>query len=231
MEDPSLFDPDLWCQLGFAEHRERLAAALLAALADSDGVESVVVEAGTIGREYDLTAAVETDVGRLRTPLWSHARAKVFCDASIHVANRAPLAPVHAVREAAEQLRRRLNVRFALESRGLTVSLAPAEGVDRTWTAERSLFRNRTAVTREDRVHGNAEEDVRDLLARFYVGPSLRVSGEDGTVFLLPDASEVEGPVVTLCHSCGRWSEGGHAECPGCGAVADVVIAARPPRR
>ena len=57
MEDPSLFDPDLWCTYSFPEHRERLAAALLTALADSPGVESVVIEAGTVGREYDLTAA------------------------------------------------------------------------------------------------------------------------------------------------------------------------------
>jgi hypothetical protein len=194
-------------------------------------LNEVVVEAGTLGREYDLTAMIETDVGRLRTPLWAHARATVFCDSSVHPANRRQLAPENAVREAADRLRRRLNVTFSLESRGLTLTMVPEEGVERVWTAERSLFRNRTAVTREDRVLNAADVDVRDLLAHFYVGPSLRVVAEDGTAFLLPEASEAEGPLVTLCHACGRWSEGAHSQCPHCAAVTEVVIAARPPRR
>jgi hypothetical protein len=231
MEHPELFDPEQWSLLGFPERRERLAVALLTALEESDAVAEVVIEAGTVGREYDLTAMVETDVGRLRTPLWSHARASVFCDPSVHVANRMRLAPGHAVREAAERLRARLAVPFALESRGLTVTMTPAEGVERTWTAEHSRFRKRTAVTREDRVQDAGDEDVRDLLGRFYQGPSLRLVGEDGSVFLLPEASEAEGPLVSLCHACGRWSEGAHAHCPDCGGTADIVIAARPPRR
>src|SRR5690606_25292946 len=133
-----------------------------------DGVTDVVVEAGTLGREYDLTAVVETDVGALRAPLWSHARAMVFCDPSVHPANRERFAPGHAVRAAEEALRGRLSVPFTLESRGLTVTLAPREGVERVWTAERSLFRNRTAVTREDRLLEGGAEDVRDLLGHFY---------------------------------------------------------------
>ena len=226
-----LFDPEEWCGGSFTEHRERLAEALRDELGAMEGVTEVVVEAGTVGREYDLTAMVETDVGRLRTALWSHARAAIYCDPSVHPANRAQLAPGHAVREAADRLRRRLGARFSLESRGLTVEMSPEEGVVRTWTAERALFRNRTAVTREDRVENAGDVDVRDLLAHFYVGPSLRVTGADGTAFLLPEASEVEGPLATLCHACGRWSEGAHASCPDCGAVGEIVIAARPPRR
>ena len=231
MEDSALFDPERWCALGFAEHRALLADALRAELGEGSGVTGVVIEAGTVGREYDLTAMVETDVGRLRAPLWSHARAAIYCDGSIHAANRRQLAPGLAVREAADLLRRRLSVRFSLESRGLTLTMTPEEGVERTWTAERSLFRNRTAVSREDRVLDAGEVDVRDLLAHFYVGPSLRVVGEDGSGFLLPEASEVEGPLVTLCHACGRWSEGAHAACPHCAGAVDVVVAARPPRR
>ena len=88
-----LFSPDRWCVLSFAEKRDALAEALRSALADFDAVKEVVIEAGSIGREYDLTALVETDVGRLRTPLWSHARATLFCDSSVHAANREPLAP------------------------------------------------------------------------------------------------------------------------------------------
>jgi hypothetical protein len=231
MAELDLSDPQGWCGRTFADHRALLAGALREALSDIDGIRDVVIEAGTVGREYDLTAMVETDVGRLRTPLWSHARASLFCDESVHEANRRQVAPGHALREAADRLRRRLTVRFSLESRGLTITMTPEEGVERVWTAERSLFRNRTAVTREDRVQNAAEVDVRDLLAHFYVGPSLRVLGEDGTVFLLPEASEVEGPLVTLCHACGRWSDGAYATCATCGAIGDVVVAARPPRR
>lgn len=226
-----LFDPGEWCGHSFGEHREWLADAIRAELAGVEGVTEVSIEAGTVGREYDLTAMVETSVGRLRTPLWSHARAVIYCDPSIHAANRAQLAPGLAAKEAGDRLRRRLSVSFRLESRGLTITLFPEDGVERTWTAERALFRNRTAVTREDRVENAGEVDVRDLLAHFYSGPSLRVTGEDGTAFLLPEASEVEGPLATLCHACGRWSEGAHASCPQCGAAAEVVIAARPPRR
>jgi hypothetical protein len=231
MEDPGLFEPEEWCRHSFAEHRALLAGAVSAELEDTGVVNEVVIEAGTVGREYDFTARVETDAGRLRTPLWSHARATVFCDPSVHPANRRQLAPGYAAREAAGRLRVRLAVPFTLESRGLTLTLTPEAGVERTWTAEHSLFRKRTAVTREDRVQNAADTDVRDLLAHFYVGPSLRLVGDDGTAFLLPEASEAEGPLVSLCHACGRWSEGPHPRCPGCGAVAEVVIAARPPRR
>ena len=231
MSDDALHDPEAWCALGFAEQRALLAAALRERLGGSEGVNDVVIEAGTIGREYDLTAMVETDVGRLRTPLWSHARAAIYCDPSVHGANRRQLAPALAVEEAADRVRRRLSVRFSLESRGLTVTMTPEEGVERLWTAERSLFRNRTAVTREDRVHNAGEVDVRDLLAHFYTGPSLRVTGEDGSAFLLPEASEAEGPLVSLCHACRRWSDGAHPSCPDCGEPVDVVTAARPPRR
>lgn len=232
MSDVDLFDPDAWCSLSYAQRRDALAAALGRELENMSGVESVSIEAGGPGREYDLTVMVQTDVGRLRTPLWSHGRATIYCDASVHPANRRQLAPGLAVREAADRLRRRLAVPFELESRGLTVRLQPEDGVERTWTAERSLFRNRTAVTREDRVLNPADGlDVRDLLAHFYAGPSLRLLGADGQAFLLPEASEVEGPVVTLCHGCNRWSEGAHESCPDCGSTADVVIAARPPRR
>ena len=168
MAELDLSEPQAWCGRTFAEHRALLADALRAALSDIDGVKDVVIEAGTLGREYDLTALVETDVGRLRTPLWSHARAALFCDESVHEANRRQHGPGHAVREAADRLRRRLTVRFSLESRGLTVTMTPEEGVERVWTAERSLFRNRTAVTREDRVQNAGEVDVRDLLAHFW---------------------------------------------------------------
>ena len=231
MAELDLFDPEAWCGLSFLEHRSHLAEALLGELEDEEGVTGVQVEAGAPGREYDLTAAVQTDVGTLRSPLWSHARAVIFCDPSIHAANRRQLAPGLAVRETADRLRRRLNVSFALESRGLTLGLSPEEGVERVWTAERSRFRNRTAVTREDRVlHPPEDLDVRDLLAHFYEGPSLRVSGE-GESFLLPGASEVEGPLVSLCRACHRWSEGARESCDGCGGPTEVVIAARPPRR
>jgi hypothetical protein len=230
MQD-DLFEPDRWCGLPFAEHRALLAAAVVEALRGEPGVVEVVVEAGTLGREYDLTVALDTDVGRMRTPLWSHARAAIFCDPSVHPANRRQLAPGLAVRDAVDRLRRRLAVPFALESRGLTLTLAPEEGVERVWTAERSRFRNRTAVTREDRVANADEVDVRDLLAHFYAGPSLRAVGEDGTAFLLPAASEVEGPTVSLCQACHHWAEGALQQCPECGGPTDVVIAARPPRR
>lgn len=225
-------DPEQWCPLSFADRREALAEALRAALDGIEGVREVVIEAGTPGREYDFTAMVETDAGRLRTPLWSHARALVFCDPSIHPANRRQLAPSRAVDAAADQLRRRLSVPYSLESRGLTVTTAPEEGVERVWVAERSVFRNRTAVIREDRVtNAAADIDLRDLLAHFYTGPSLRLVSKEGEPFLLPAASDAEGPRVTLCPACGRWFEGSHDRCPECGGDSDVVIAARPPRR
>jgi hypothetical protein len=231
MDRSGLEEPGAWCGLGFAEQRRLLAEALREALAGAPGVEEVVVEAGTPGREYDLTVMVQSDVGRLRTPLWSHGRAMIYCDESVHEANRRQLAPALAVADAADRLRRRLSVEFRLESRGLTLTLQPEEGVERVWTAERSLFRNRTAVTREDRVLNPGEVDVRDLLAHFYVGPSLRVTGEGGDPFLLPAGSEAEGSLVSLCWGGGHFSEGSHASCPACGGSTDVVIAARPPRR
>lgn len=231
MAELDLFDPEAWCGLPFLEQRAHLAEALLRELGEPGGVTGVQVEAGAIGREYDLTAAVQTDVGTLRTPLWSHARAAIFCDPSVHPANRRQLAPGLAVSEAADRLRRRLSATFSLESRGLTITTSPEDGVERVWTAERSRFRNRTAVTREDRVLNPPEElDVRDLLAHFYEGPSLRVTGE-GEAFLLPAASDVEGPLVSLCRACHRWSEGPAARCEECGGPVEVVVAARPPRR
>jgi hypothetical protein len=232
MSENDLLDPDDWCSLSFLDQRARIARSIYEEIKGSPGVKEVVVEAGSQGREYDLTVAVHTDVGTLRTPLWSHARATIFCDPSVHAANRRQLAPILAVREAAERLRRRLDVPYSLESRGLTVQLAPEDGVERVWTAERSLFRNRTAVTREDRVLNAAPDlDVRDLLAHFYVGPSLRLVNADGEAFLLPPAVEVEGPTVSLCQSCSRWHDGALESCPSCGGPVDVVIAARPPKR
>jgi hypothetical protein len=123
-------------------------------------------------------------------------------------------------------------VPFTLEARGLTLKLEPEPGVERTWTAERSRFRNRTAVTREDVVTAKAAEmDVRDLLAHFYTGPSLRAVADDGTAFLLPAASDEEGRLVTLCAACGRWHDDASAACPDCGDPTEVVLATRPPRR
>lgn len=228
---PELSDPDLWAPLSDRERRDLLAAALLEALEGAPGVAGTRIEVGPVERPYDLTAVVETDVGDLRTPLWSHARASVFVDPSIHPANRKQLAPGKSLAEAAERLRARLAVPFRLESRGLTATMAPEPGVERSWTAERARFRNRTAVTREDVVSNAAEVDVRDLLAHFYTGPALRMVGEDGTAFLLPAAPEAEGPLVSLCHGCGRWAEGAVAACPGCGGAVETILAVRPPRR
>jgi hypothetical protein len=232
MPENQLLDPDLWCSLSFLERRALLANTIRRELGDESGVTDVTVEAGSLGREYDLTVVVDTDAGRLRTPLWSHARATIFCDPSVHEANRRQLAPSKAVAEAVDRLKRRLNVPYSLESRGLTFQLAPEDGVERSWTAERSLFRNRTAVTREDRVLDAAPDlDVRDLLAHFYVGPSLRLVGADGEAFVLPAAVEAEGPLISLCSACSHWSDGAVESCPSCGGAVDVVIAARPPKR
>ena len=189
------------------------------------------IEAGTVDRPYDYTAVVETDVGNLKTPLWSDARARIFCDPSIHAANRRQLAPGLDLRKAAEQLRSRLDVRFSLETRGLTLAMTPEPGVQRTWTAERARFRDRTAVSREDVIEKAADVDLRDLLAHFYSGPSLRAVAEDGTAFLLPAASEEEGRLVTLCLACRRWAEGAAATCAECGGPVETVLAARPARR
>lgn len=230
--DEELLDPDLWCALDFAARRERLVAALTRELGALPGVTGIFVEVGPIGREYDLTALIETDVGRLRSALWSQVRAELFCDASIHPANRAGFAPLHAVREAADRLRTRLAVPYQLESRGLTFVLHPEEGVERTWSAEHSAFRKRTAVVREDRVAGAADLDVRDLLTHFYSGPSLRLVSSQGEAFLLQAGNEVEGPLITLCHGCAKWAEGSLSRCEECGSAhLETVIAARPPRR
>lgn len=231
MDFPELFDPDLWCPLSARERRDLLARALLDALQGAPGVRDARIEAGTVDRPYDYTAVVEADVGDLKTPLWSHARAQVFCDPSIHAANRKQLAPGLDLRRAAERLRARLSARCSLESRGLTLTLSPEPGVRRTWTAERARFRDRTAVTREDVVEKAADVDLRDLLAHFYTGPSLRVEAEEGGAFLLPAAWDEEGRLVTLCPACGHWSEGSHAACGRCGGPADTVLAARPARR
>lgn len=229
---PELTDPDLWSALSDRERRDLLARALQAALEGAPGVSGARVEAGPVERPYDYTAVAETDVGDLRTPLWSHARAQVFCDPSIHSANRLQLAPAAEVERAADRLRRRLAVPFTLEARGLTLTLEPEPGVERTWTAERSRFRNRTAVSREDVVTSPASEvDVRDLLRHFYTGPSLRAVGADGAAFLLPAASDEEGRTVSLCPACGRWHDGDVATCPECSAATEIVVVARQPRR
>jgi hypothetical protein len=231
MSDRELLDLDHWCSLDFAERRDLIAGALHAALGDAPGVTGVTVEPGPVGREYDLTAVAETDVGRLRTELWSHARATIHCDRSVHPANRERFGPQVAVAEAADRLRRRLAVPYRLESRGMTVTLTPEDGVERTWTAEHSRFRKRTAVTREDRVLNAADLDVRDLLAHFYTGPSLRLVSDEGEPFLMPAAPEAEGRLLSLCHGCGRWAEGPAESCAGCGQPVETVTAARPPRR
>lgn len=229
---PELHDPDLWCPLTDAQRRETLARAVHDALRDAPGVKGARIEVGPVERPYDYTAVVETDVGDLRTPLWSHARATIFCDPSIHPANRRQLAPALEIDRAAERIRRRLAVPFTLETRGLTLTLEPEPGVERTWTAERSRFRNRTAVTREDVVTAKAEDgDVRDLLAHFYTGPSLRAVAADGTAFLLPAQVEAEGRLITLCERCGTWHEGAATACPRCGAPTETVLASRPPKR
>jgi hypothetical protein len=231
MNFDALDDPDLWCPLTERERRDLLAAGLLRALDGAPGVTGTRIEMGHAGRPHDYTAVAETDVGDLRTPLWSHARSMIFCDPSIHVANRRQLAPAHDLKRAAERLRSRLAVPFSLESRGLTLKMSPEPGVERTWTAERARFRDRTAVTREDVVSRAGDVDVRDLLAHFYSGPSLRLVADDGTAFLLPAASEEEGRVVALCSGCRQWHDGPQAACPACDGPVDVVLAARPARR
>jgi len=229
---PELHDPDLWAPLSDRERRESLARAVHEALQGAPGVKGARIEVGPVERPYDYTAVVETDVGDLRTPLWSHAKAMIFTDPSIHPANRRQLAPAIEVDRAADRLRRRLAVPFTLETRGLTLKLEPEPGVERTWTAERSRFRNRTAVTREDVVTAKAEDgDVRDLLAHFYTGPSLRAVAQDGSAFLLPAQMEAEGRLITLCEACGKWQEGAAAACAECGGPAEVVLASRPPKR
>jgi hypothetical protein len=226
------YEPELWCGRSFAEHRALLAGALLRAFAGEPVVTGAAIQVGPVERPYDLTATLETDVGPLRTPLWSHARATIYCDVSIHPANRKQLAPGLALQQAVDRLRRRLAVPYALESRGLTVTLSPEEGVERVWSAERSLFRGKTSVTREDRIARAGELDLRDLLAHFYSGPALRLVSEDGAAFLLPAASEdPDGRLVSLCHRCSHWAEEPQAECPQCGAATEVVLAARPARR
>lgn len=233
MNRPELLEPDLWCALPHGERRERLAEALRDHLAGAPGVRELRIAVGPVERPWDLAAVAEADVGELRVPFWSQARAELFCDGSVHPANRAPHAPGPALERAAATLRSRLDVPFTLESRGLTFVLEPEPGVERTWTAERSRFRNRTMVTREDRVSNAAPDlDVRDLLAHFYTGPALRLVAGDGTAFLLPESSDAgAGRLVTLCPRCERWAEGSHAECPHCGAPADTVAALRPALR
>lgn len=230
---PELLEPNAWCALPDAERRALLAESLRDLLHDAPGVRNVLISIGPVDRPWDVTAVVETDVGTLRLPFWSHSRAQLFCDASVHPANREPHAPGHALAAAATTLRARLAVPFSLETRGLTFALETEAGVERTWTAERSRFRNRTAVTREDRVaNAAADLDVRDLLAHFYTGPALRLVGSDGTAFMLPGAVDSEGErLVTLCPVCAHWAEGSHTACPVCGASADTVVAQRPARR
>ena len=75
-----------------------------------------------------------------------------------HIPNRhdAVADPLRLPNHQPERLGRRLAVPFSLESRGLTVTVTPEDGVERVWVAERSRFRNRTAVIREDRVENAA---------------------------------------------------------------------------
>lgn len=231
--ESALFEPDLWSPLSDAQRRSTLAAALLQALEGAPGVQGTRIELGPVGRSYDLTAVVETDVGDLRTPLWSHVRASIFCDASIHPANRRQLAPGLAVRAAAENFRARLAVPIALESRGATLALTPETGVERAWIAERSRFRGKTTVTREDRIANPPEDlDLRNLLAHFYTGPGLRLVDSEGNALLLPAQADPEdGPLVSLCRSCHRWNDGPVDACPECAGPVDTVVATRPARR
>ncbi len=231
--DSVLFDPDLWFPVSDAERRGILAAALLQELDGAPGVQGTRIEVGPVGRGYDLTAVVDTDVGDLRAPLWSHVRASIFCDASIHPANRRQLAPGLAVRAAAENFRARLAVPIALESRGATLTLALEKGVERAWIAERSRFRGKTTVTREDRITNPPEDlDLRNLLAHFYTGPGLRLVDSEGNSLLLPAQADPEdGPLVSLCGACHRWTNSPVDACPECGSPVDTVIATRPARR
>lgn len=230
---PELFDPELWCALPDAARRRLLAESLHNELRDAPGVTGARVEVGPTGRVYDLTGVVETDVGDLRAPLWSHVRASIFCDPSIHPANRRQLAPGLAVQRAADGVRRRLTVPLVLESRGASITLLPEDGVERVWTAERSRFRGKTVVTREDRVANPPEDlDLRNLLAHFYTGPGLRLVDPQGEALLLPAGADPEdGPLVSLCGACHRWTEGSLDACPECGAATDLVVATRPARR
>jgi hypothetical protein len=226
------FSMEGWARLSLAERRSALAAAMKEELRGRDEVTEIVIEIGPRSREYDLTVAIGTDVGRMRTALWTHARAMIFTDPSIHPANRAAFGPLPAIRDAADRLLRRLAVEYRLESRGLTMTLSPEPGVERTWTAEHSTFRRKTAVTREDRVDRAGDVDVRDLLAHFYTGPSLRLVSESGEPFLLPAATEAEGPLVALCHACHAWTEGSADACAACGSdKVDVVVVTRPTGR
>jgi hypothetical protein len=231
-EFPEFYDPDLWCGLSDAERRARLGRGLERLLSGAPGFHAAHVRVGPVDRPYDLTAVAEADVGMLRTALWSHARAAVFCDPSIHPANRKQLAPGLALAEAAERLRDRLSASFALESRGLTITQALEPGVERVWTAERSRFTGRTSVTREDRVAAAKDVDLRDLLAHFYSGPSLRLQGADGSAFLLPAGAEPEdGRLISLCSGCSRWVDSPADECPECSRPMDTLLAMRPARR
>jgi hypothetical protein len=232
MNDPRLFDPDRWCRLSLREQRDTLAATLVDRLGSGSVVRGASIEVGPVERPYDLTAALETDVGTLRAPLWSHARAVIFCDASVHPANRERFAPGHALERTADSLRRRLAVPVRLESRGLTFSLALDAGVERTWSAEKSLFRGKTVVVREDRIAEPGDADLRELLARHYSGPAQRLVLEDGSAIFLPGgADDADGALISLCASCGRWDEEVLERCISCGGPVDVVHATRPPRR
>jgi hypothetical protein len=226
MSEMKVFSPGEWCGLDLAARRTALTSAISAVLDGIDGVRSVSIEPGPPGREYDLTALVDTDVGKLRTPLWSHARASIFCDESVHPANRAQIGPDIAAAEAADRLRRRLCVPYRLEPRGLTITLLPEDGVVRTWTAEHSRFRKRTAVVREDLVENAADIDVRDLLTHFYTGPSLRLVSDSGDAFLLDAATDAEGPIIGICLDCRKWSRSMDERCDSCGSGrVDFVVA------
>jgi hypothetical protein len=221
-----------WCGMSMAERREWFVTTLEAAFSEDDAVTGARVEVGPVERPYDLTAVLETDAGDLRAPLWSHARASIYCDGSVHPDARGRLAPEGAVEEAAAALRQWLAVPYELGQRGLTVTIDRGEGLARTWTVEKSLFRGAATITREDRMESPPEEaDLRDLLEAFYAGPSLRLVGKEGPLHLPAGADGTAAPLVSLCPRCERWAEGDRAACPHCGGPVEVTVRLRPARR
>jgi hypothetical protein len=221
-----------WCGMSLGERREWFVTALAAAFSEDDAVTGARVEVGPVERPYDLTAVLETDAGDLRAPLWSHARASIYCDGSVHPDARRRLAPEVAVQEAAATLGRWLAVPYELGQRGLSVTIDAGEGLARTWTVEKSLFRGAATITREDRMENPPEEaDLRDLLEAFYTGPALRLVGKEGTLHLPAGNDGASAPLISLCPRCERWAEGDLAECPHCSGPVEVSVRLRPTRR
>lgn len=231
-ESDLLTDPDRWAAADMPARRRALESALAAALGDRPEVVELRVEWGPPGRPYDLVAAVVTDVGVLRAPFWSQARAELFADASVHPANRQAFAPAPALERAVAALRRRLAVPARLESRGLVLRWEIAPGVERVWAAERSRWRGHAVVVREERIADPGDADLPALLRDRYTGPALRVVPEGGSPFFLPEQADPDaGPLVSLCPACHRWAEGAQERCPHCGGPVDVRVAIRPTRR